>query len=188
MHVSNIHIGRLAFDSHSKELKYFKNNWSRSLYIIPVEFLFEPTDRLGMSFCGHEAPGWQRAEKLIFSDHGKRIVNSENYARVCHECIELHAARGRSGMGAHMGERPHVSNKYWTRDRITEAIQEWAAQHGQQPSASEWRHVSVRNKNGRYPSVRTVQREFDSWSIAIDSAGFAPLSPGPSKSHRENNS
>jgi hypothetical protein len=62
-------------------------------------------------------------------------------------------------------------DRYWNRERIIDAIQHWALQHGHAPTYDEWRHA------GRsHPAVRTIidSPYFERWSEALIAAGFEP--------------
>ncbi|MGB1582915.1 MAG: homing endonuclease associated repeat-containing protein, partial [Solirubrobacterales bacterium] len=72
------------------------------------------------------------------------------------------------------------ANAKWTRATIIDAIQRWAALHGKPPTATAW-NVAMKGRSkldaerfaaGNYPHLYTVQRNFPSWSAAIEAAGF----------------
>ena len=67
--------------------------------------------------------------------------------------------------------RLHES-RYWTRERIIEAIQRYAREHGHRPLATDWLKPG-RGRNGDgYPSTNTVRVAFGSWADGIEAAGF----------------
>lgn len=57
----------------------------------------------------------------------------------------------------------------WSRERIIEAIQRWAAAHGGKPP----RAIDCDN-HPELPSRTVVNRRFGSWNAAIHEAGFFP--------------
>jgi hypothetical protein len=63
----------------------------------------------------------------------------------------------------------------WTRERIVESLQAFAAEHGRPPSCLDARHHV-----GRLPQQPTCARAFGSWANAIEAAGF----PRPTRSTR----
>jgi hypothetical protein len=73
-------------------------------------------------------------------------------------------------------------HRYWTEERIIAALQAWAAEHGEPPTASKWMHASP-----EHPAATAIYGAtgvFPSWNAAIAAAGFTPRrsSPGPGKS------
>lgn len=69
--------------------------------------------------------------------------------------------------------------KFWTRERVIDAIQRFAAVHGRPPFAREWL-ASKQFRGGEYPAATSVYRAgsqhstspFVSWADAIEAAGF----------------
>lgn len=81
------------------------------------------------------------------------------------------------------------ANQIWTRERVIDAMQDYAKQYGTQPSARDWNPTQARNdyrddlaerfyEDGCWPNVSTVQDLFGSWNSAIIEAGFTPLKAG----------
>jgi len=75
--------------------------------------------------------------------------------------------------------------QYWTRERIVQAIREWAKRTGKPPGARQWRKpISCKGwKIGdpvqhHRPSMARVIQVFGSWSAAIAAAGFKPRPGG----------
>jgi hypothetical protein len=73
--------------------------------------------------------------------------------------------------------------RYWTRERVIEAIQRWAREHdGVAPSAGDWIRAGDYwpSATGIY-NTRPGRSVFASWGEAIRAAGFEPkrASPGP---------
>lgn len=66
-----------------------------------------------------------------------------------------------------------TTERYWTRERIIDAIQHWALTHGHAPTYGEWQ----RSGKG-HPAVATIRdgpyAPFQSWGEAIVAAGFEP--------------
>lgn len=63
--------------------------------------------------------------------------------------------------------------KYWTYDRIVDAIRRFADEHGRPPRSPEWSHV---DRERDYPSFTSVYANphspFAKWADAIEAAGF----------------
>ena len=73
-------------------------------------------------------------------------------------------------------------DKYWTEERVIEAIQRWASQHGQPPGARDW----VR-RGDHHPSMSAVygpHSPFPNWSDAVEAAGFPRPAPGWKKNDK----
>ena len=66
----------------------------------------------------------------------------------------------------------------WPKEAILAAIKSFANEKGKVPSAPDFA-ICDRSK---YPTPRTVQTAFGSWSAAIEAAGFTPRNSGASKS------
>lgn len=78
------------------------------------------------------------------------------------------------------------AQRYWTRERIIEAIQEWARVHGRRPVSGDWQRAGE-----GHPSASgiygTRDPEFSSWSEALRAAGFtAPTGVGRGNSRWTN--
>lgn len=78
-------------------------------------------------------------------------------------------------------EHQHAQ-KFWTRERIIEAIRRWAAEHdGRPPRATDWQYRDLRGDG--YPPATSVYNDthapFNSWGEAIEAAGF----PRPERGH-----
>ena len=138
-------------------------------------------DRLGLSRAYTYA--------LIHDPDGsKDKLRKRAYGRPCIDCGEQ-----TSGSDGHRNaplrcdscHRRHIhESAFWSRDRIIEAIQEWADRFGTPPTAPKWNvaasgHDSARWKAGTWPHLSYVQRIFGSWANAIEAAGFPrPLPKG----------
>ena len=121
----------------------------------------------------------ERARKLA------REHKRKNYAGVCVDCG---AKTSYSGVGTKGCERcvpcfrkHQLANRYWTRERILEAIHAWAAAHGRRPASTDW----IR-KGPNHPSFSAVygtpSSPFKSWADALRAAGYEVYSPpGPGK-------
>lgn len=69
-----------------------------------------------------------------------------------------------------MSSRPkRTVYRYWTRERIIVAFQEWADEHGRPPKAHEWDKGTP-----SYPARVTAAAVFGSWNAAMEAAGFTP--------------
>lgn len=63
--------------------------------------------------------------------------------------------------------------RYWTRERIIEAIRLHEELNGRPPAL-----IDFGGGDYRFPSHRTVTNFFGSWNAAIVAAGFAPRRKG----------
>lgn len=124
------------------------------------------------------------ASALASDPYGEQErARRDRYAGVCENC-------GRSTTGSN---GPNLAprfcalcaatayakeNRRWTRERVIQAIHEWAQEHdGIPPTASQWRRSSL---DGRFPALSSVYKSqrrinnspFDSWASAIEAAGF----------------
>lgn len=66
-----------------------------------------------------------------------------------------------------------ASQRFWTREKVIEAIQAWATEHGYSPTSREW------SRSGKdHPAITTIldgpNPVFKSWSEALIAAGFKP--------------
>lgn len=79
--------------------------------------------------------------------------------------------------------------RVWTRDRVIDAIRDFADQYGHPPGAMEWNPALARAqghpelaerfaRDGCWPHLSTVMAYHGSWNAAIRAAGFEPLLPG----------
>lgn len=74
------------------------------------------------------------------------------------------------------------AQRQWTKEKIIQAIQAWANQHGRPPLASDW----ARAQTGTHPAASTVHQGtrrgyFDKWADAIEAAGY----PRPNVGHKK---
>lgn len=77
------------------------------------------------------------------------------------------------GMVAADMKQQRRPNGHWTQERVIEAVQRWATEHGTPPSADEW------TCSGPYwPSKNTLLGKFGSWNAIIVAAGLEPAAPG----------
>jgi hypothetical protein len=70
-------------------------------------------------------------------------------------------------LGACGAEHGRTRTIYWTTERIIEAIQAWAREHGKPPAAKDWLATGV-----GHPSNATVRDRFGSWNAGLEAAGF----------------
>jgi hypothetical protein len=65
------------------------------------------------------------------------------------------------------------------RNRMIGAIRRWVGLHNDLPTARAWNTIEGRHApGGPWPSVKSAQRLFGSWSNATKAAGFIPREPG----------
>lgn len=66
--------------------------------------------------------------------------------------------------------------KWWTRERIIEAIQRWAQEHGSPPRSTDWTAGHPDRlwpaKSNVYLGTRNKSAPFATWADAIEAAGF----------------
>lgn len=107
-------------------------------------------------------------------------ARKRSYSGVCEKCGgPTTGADGRAAaptICADCGAQRQRESKYWTRERVIEAIQTWADEHGRPPAVADWCHAS---KDGSHPSATRVYRSrdrdsapFASWADAIEAAGY----------------
>lgn len=106
------------------------------------------------------------------------------YAGTCERCGgPTSGANGRALAAKICGECAHIlghEGRYWTRERVIEAIQRFAAEHGRPPTANDWNHGG---RGEGYPPVGSCYGRkttpFIYWADAIEAAGF----PRPVSGH-----
>lgn len=96
------------------------------------------------------------------------------------------AAIGSEGPYRRYEHRRHWSSPgTWSRQRVVDAIRDWAEQFGEPPLCYHWSpwHAGAaraslglarewRRQYPRWPSLSTVSRYFGSWSLGLEAAGF----------------
>lgn len=122
---------------------------------------------------------------LTDPDGTKDAARKKSYSGICKVCGgPTSGSNGRSRAPSQCAKCIQHP-KFWTRDLILRKIHEWADIHdGGPPIATDWLR-KVEGSPGQYvtgyrawgerrwPSVGAVQREFGSWSNAIEAAGFS---------------
>lgn len=117
---------------------------------------------------------------------GSRLrARKDSYRGTCAGCggpVSGHAGPS-TGPTVCLGCRPGYYVR-WTKERIVQAMRDWAEEYGAQPTAMDWNGAMARRfgheaqarryEDGDWPSAHTVQRVFGSWNAAIAAAGFAP--------------
>jgi len=104
-----------------------------------------------------EARGRTRARRLRYSKK-----------RRCPECGERMSDDATQCVNCFDKNR-----RYWTRERVIEALRLWAAENGREPVVEDW------DRSGKnHPAISTildgVNPPFTSWSEALLAAGFTP--------------
>jgi len=116
-------------------------------------------------------------------DGSKQKARRETYTGICERCGGETKSSGTSRpsrLCANCSREVAHESRIWTREKIIEAIQEWAAQHGRPPTANDWLHA---DPGGRWPNRGSVYNEysyprsvrrspFACWADAIEDAGF----------------
>ncbi|MTD44835.1 hypothetical protein GKE82_11165 [Conexibacter sp. W3-3-2] len=88
----------------------------------------------------------------------------------------------------------HALRRGNARARTIQAMQAWAARHGEPPTSTDWSPAALR-RAGReadadavqregWPPASSVQRLFGSWNAAVELAGFRPRGPGRPATYR----
>lgn len=143
--------------------------------------------------CGGPLPN-QHHKRRFCKDWCRR---SKRYGGACRDCgIPTSGSNGPGKAAdrcvactsAHAAETD--SRKYWTRERVIEAIQYWKELYGEPPASADWNSWHARHKlddeeraarfergSWRWPGHNIVIRRFGSWNKAIRAAGFTPRSP-----------
>lgn len=105
-------------------------------------------------------------------DGSRDRARKRRYGGTCEGCGRRTDGSNGSGRAPKMcatctAQKQH-DERYWTAERVLDAIKRFAAANGRPPSASEW--LSRPGKG--FPVAGTVQRECGSWANAIEAAGF----------------
>jgi hypothetical protein len=124
----------------------------------------------------------QTARRYVDPAYDERIYQREKkrklrYGGTCAVCGKRTSYSGRKTTGSELcAEHSRRHQKYWTRERIIEAIQKWAKVHGNPPSSADWNATLSKVERGKeYPAAGTVFQRggpFASWADAIEAAGF----------------
>lgn len=106
----------------------------------------------------------------------KEKARKERYRGVCNDCGGLttypyHKGRLTTRCSACQKRKQHEERK-WTRERIIADFRKWNEIHGEPPVAMDWLYYSSDGGDREWPHVACVQKEFGSWSNAMEAAGF----------------
>lgn len=109
-------------------------------------------------------------------DGSKKRARIEGYGKR-HPCVDCGApTSGAAGLTrtaqrcSSCRKRVEREGRFWTRERIIEAIQRWArTHHGMPPFSTEW---NSKGRGSGYPPTTTVLARFGSWAAAVEAAGF----------------
>lgn len=118
------------------------------------------------------------SEWLSDPDGAKLKARRDSYRGTCVDCGAR--TNGSSGRDApercnHCFSTLRHEERYWTPDRVVEAIRAYVERHGRVPGAAP--ETPVAQRNGVPHSV-VVAREFGSWNAAIEAAGFEAVPRG----------
>jgi hypothetical protein len=120
-------------------------------------------------------------------DLAKAKARRESYSQPCQDC-----GKPTDGSGGFKEQRTRCrgcqaqfqhDNAYWTRDRVLEAVREFARRYGRPPTAYEWNPAQARGlgkpevadrfyADGCWPWQYTVFTTCGGWNAAIEAAGF----------------
>lgn len=160
-----------------------------------------------MSRRAELVPAIQRlrdVEGLMWREIGERLGIAKNTAWMYYNDPDGSLARARKAKtngvcldcggptisdGSHVPERCRSCRaayqheaRYWTPERIIEAIRRWADEHdGEPPSATQWLNG---DRPDWAPTVFTVQYEFGTWNRGIEAAGFESVTRGRRRTDR----
>lgn len=142
----------------------------------------EIAERMGAAVS--TVDGW-----LNDPDLAKLRARKDSYRGECVDCgAPTDGSNGRDATPKRCDPCGRVwrhENRYWTPEAIIGCIQAWADEHGGiPPAATDWNpnHAIKLGRpekaakfwrDGCWPAVSQVQREFGSWNVAIQVAGFA---------------
>jgi IS30 family transposase len=101
----------------------------------------------------------RRARKLKFSEKKRctrcKTKRASNNADLCDRCY-------------------HASQRYWTQEKLIEAVQTWAIEKGSPPVYSDW----MRSGGKKHPAIRSIvdgpNPPFQTWTELLKAAGFDP--------------
>lgn len=117
-------------------------------------------------------------------DGSKQKARRQRYMGTCESCgARTDGSNGKAKAPRLCLSCTQVAAKVWTREKIIEAIQTWAAEHdGIPPRAHpDWTKAS---SDGRFPPSSLcyqsshINAPFASWNEAIEAAGFIPRKTG----------
>jgi hypothetical protein len=122
----------------------------------------EIASELGMSKSG--------IRNLLYDPDGaKQHARRKRYQGVCSICgARTDGSNGRASAPSVCAQCAPDIYRIWTRESLIFQIQQFAAQCGRAPHASEWRGP----RSSDYPSATSVQEVFGSWANGIEAAGF----------------
>lgn len=116
-------------------------------------------------------------------------IRKQKMVGVCEECggeTKYNGHKNRYSSTSRICARcARANQRYWTREKIIEAIQRWTREHGKAPTSTQWKH------RGEYwPSATAIYSHpesaiFSSWNEALRAAGVKlnrpKGSPGPGR-------
>lgn len=144
--------------------------WWRTKGRLPMR---EVAELLGIS-CSY-------AYDLVCDPSGEKVrARKDSYRGTCSRCGNpTDGSNGRAkapDLCASCAAAELHKARYWTAERIVDAIQRFAALHGRPPSAREWIRV---DRAGGYPNRGSIYMSsakrgspFPTWAAAIEAAGF----------------
>ena len=123
-------------------------------------------------------------------DLAQQRARRRGYAGECVDCGgPTDGSNGRAAAPTRCQPCAHEyqhANRLWTRETIIAAIRTFHARYGRVPRANDFNPHHVRTaeserarfyRDGDYPTVGSVQREFGRWRDAIHAAGFESYRP-----------
>lgn len=107
-------------------------------------------------------------------DGSKEKLRKERYKGTCVDCGAV-TTYGAPTRCVPCARRRQHENRKWTPERIIADIQDWNRIYGQPPRAKDWLLQPPDDGTPgfrRWPHVGIIQKEFGSWSNALEAAGF----------------
>ena len=106
-------------------------------------------------------------------NHGRTYARKKRFSqgRRCPNCKRRMV--NNATLCLHCWKQENLANRHWPRERVIEAIQQWAVTHGYAPTYAEW-SKSGRNNPALSSILRGPNPVFSSWSEALREAGFKP--------------
>ena len=126
-------------------------------------------DRLGVSVS--TIMRWTKPPEFAEKQRRQSREAKQRRRGTCAECGKATSYDNTVGMCTRCY---NLSQRYWTRERVIRAIQEWAYLYGRPPSAWEWKRAGEHHpvNSNVYRSVSNPDAPFDTWGDAIEAAGF----------------
>lgn len=132
--------------------------------------------------------GWSQARIASCLGVPRQRVSEWLNAKPCRDCQTLINQRHERCASCN-----RAAQVVWTREAIIAAMRAWAAEYGEPPACADWNQWAARhgfhdeqraerhkqgNAEGKWPWFDAVVKNFGSWNLAIEAAGFTPRAVG----------